>query len=126
MTLLADLFPLFATLAILALVVFVIRLWVKIGRGAVSAGSRDVVRPKPVGLQKTPWELAALDRLVVGSSGIANPNLIGTVNRLIEAAAGPGGDPRLQPLPTNAGISQVAAAISQLEHELELGPHPVS
>jgi len=47
MKLISDLFPLFATFAVIALCGFAIRLWVKIGRGAISAGSREVIQAKP-------------------------------------------------------------------------------
>lgn len=128
MKLLSDLFPLLATLAVIALCIFTIRLWTKVGRGAVSAGSREVVRPKPVGLQQTPWELSALDRLVGGGhvgggQRVANPNLIGTVNRLIDAATGPNGQPGLQRLQPNASVHQIATVIVQLEQQLELDPN---
>ena len=117
---LAAAFPLLVTLATLALGIFAFRLDRRLSRGSQNAGPRYVVRPEQVGLQRTPWELTALDDQVrAGGNRQARQDLIQTVNRLTAAAGIT--DPAYT-LTTNANDHMIANVISLLEQRLELAP----
>lgn len=117
---LAAAFPLLVFLAALALAFFAFRLNRRISRGAQSAGPREVVRPEQVGLQRTPWELRAIDdQIRVPSNSRARTDLVHTINRLTKAAGVT--DPAYL-LPPNANDTMITAVIDHLERRLELPP----
>lgn len=119
---LAAAFPLLVFVASAALVIFVIRLDRRLSRGARSAGPREVVRPAPVGLQRTPWELKALnDQLRMSSNHRARSDLVQTINRLSRAAGLQ--EPRFFLTP-DASDAMIAAVVDHLERLLELPPLP--
>lgn len=120
MTVLAQAFPWLVVLATLLLFAVVIRLDRRISRGSQSAGPRHVERPKPIGLQQTPWELKAIDDQVKSGHGArARIELINTINRLSRAAGVD--DPRYQ-LSPDAPNQSILWVVNQLETQLELGP----
>lgn len=120
---LAVLFPVIVLLSLAGLIIFVIRLDRKLSRGAQSAGPRELVRPNQAGLQRTPWELRALDdQLRAATNQRARQDLVQTINRLSKAAGVT--DEALQ-LPPNANDTMIAAVISHLEDRLELAPLPM-
>lgn len=120
MDLLISLFPLLVVVATLALIVFVIRLDQRLSRGSQSAGPRDTVRPKQVGLQQTPWELQALDDQVRATSNHqARQDLTQTINRLTRAA---GIDDPAYLLNPGDNDYMIAGVIEALERRLELPP----
>jgi hypothetical protein len=117
---LASMFPLLVAVVSIALIVFLIRLDRRLSRGALSAGPRDPQRAEPPGLQRTPWELKAIDDQLLASPGHrARIDLTKTVNRLIRAA---GIDDPARLLRPDASDHEIAAAISSLEQRLELPP----
>ncbi len=120
MALLATLFPWLVVLASLILAILAIRLDRRVSRGSQSAGPREVPHPEPVGLQRTPWELQALDEQVRVQRGTAaRRELIHTVNRLTEAA---GVTDQRYVLHPDAGDDAVTAVILHLEQRMELPP----
>lgn len=120
MSALTALFPVLVFLATVALVVFAIRLDRRLSRGSQSAGPREVMQPEQVGLQRTPWELKALDDQVrSGANRQARHDLVQTINRLTTAAGIT--DPAYR-LDTNANDHMIANVISLLEQRLELPP----
>ena len=73
-----------------------------------------------MGLQRTPWELQALDQQLQAPRGnAARRELIHTVNKLTEAAGVT--DPAYT-LHADAGDDAVAAVIAHLEQRMELPP----
>lgn len=117
---LASLFPWLVVLATAALGIFAFRLNRRLSRGAQSAGPRDVVRPDQVGLQRTPWELTAIDdQIRVPANTRARNDLVNTINRLTRAAGVT--DPNFL-LPPHASDTMIEAVIDHLERRLELGP----
>ena len=124
MEFLVRFFPLLAVLALVVIGFLALRLDRRMSRSAYSAGPIDVPRPKPVGQEPTPWELQAIDdqlRLVInhGSAAVPRYDLTATVNRLVAAA---GLSDKGAQLPITANEAQLAAAIAQIEHRLELPP----
>ncbi len=120
MATLASMFPLLVFVASLALAFFIFRLNRRLSRGAQSAGPREVVRPDQVGLQRTPWELRAIDdQIRVPANSRARHDLVNTINRLTKAAGV--SDPAYL-LPPNAEDAMIAAVIDHLERRLELPP----
>ncbi|MEM7272537.1 MAG: hypothetical protein AAF547_05605 [Actinomycetota bacterium] len=115
-----SLFPLLVVVAGLVLAVLAFRLDRRLSRGARSAGPREVVRPVPVGLQQTPWELQALhDQVQLPTGSAVRRELIHTVNKLTEAAGVT--DPNYR-LPPEASDAAIAGVILHLEQRLELPP----
>ncbi len=120
MNLLTTLFPLLVVVATLVLGVFVIRLDQKLSRGSRSAGPRETTRPKQVGLQKTPWELRAIDdQLRAASNRQARADLANTINRLSRAA---GIDDPAFMLNQQANDNMISGVIATLEERLDLPP----
>lgn len=116
----ASLFPFVVVVAGLVLAFFVFRLNRRLGRGAQSAGPRDVIRPEQVGLQRTPWELQAIDdQLRLAPNSRARTDLVHTINRLTKAAGET--DPAFL-LPPNATDAHIAGVVDRLELRLELPP----
>ncbi|MGB5760116.1 MAG: hypothetical protein WBM50_24590 [Acidimicrobiales bacterium] len=117
---LASIFPLLVVVAGLALAFFAFRLNRKLSRGAQSAGPWEVVQPEQVGLQRTPWELKAIDDQVrVPSNSRARGDLVQTINRLTKAAGVT--DPAYLLAP-NASDAMIEAVIGHLERGLDLAP----
>ncbi len=117
---LASAFPLLVTVATLVLAFFALRLDRRLSRGSKSAGPREPMRPEQVGLQRTPWELKALDDQVrAGANRQARQDLVMTVNRLTTAAGIT--DPAYI-LDSNANDHMIANVIAMLEQRLELAP----
>lgn len=120
MSLLPTLFPLLVVLATLVLGIFVIRLDQKLSRGSQSAGPRETIRPKQVGLQQTPWELRAIDdQLRAASNRQARADLTNTINRLSKAA---GIDDPAFMLTHEANDNMISGVIATLEERLDLPP----
>ena len=120
MTTLAAAFPWLVFAACVGLLVVVIRLDRRLSRGARSAGPRDIQRPRPVGLQQTPWELKAIDdQLQSGTGTRPRIDLTNTLNRLTRAA---GLDGPQHQLPPNATNDMIQWVVQELETKLELGP----
>ena len=123
MEFLVRLFPVLAGLALLITAVLAFRLNRRMSRAAYSAGPLEIPRPKPAGQEPTPWELRAIDgqlRLLNhGSTPVPRYDLTATVNRLVVAA---GFNDGRDQLPMTADHAQLAAAITRIEHRLELPP----
>lgn len=124
MQILVRLFPLLIMAAVLGIGFLALRLDQRTSRSSYSAGPIEIPRPRPVGQEPTPWELRAIDdqlRLVVnhGSTAVPRYDVAATVNRLTTAAGLT--DPRDQ-LPVTASEAELAAAITLIEHRLELRP----
>ncbi len=116
----ASTFPLLVVLAGLGLAFFAFRLNRRLGRGAQNAGPWEVARPEQAGLQRTPWELKAIDDQVrVPSNGRARGDLVETINRLTRAAGVT--DPAYLLAP-NASDAMIDAVIGHLERGLDLPP----
>jgi hypothetical protein len=117
---LATIFPFLVVVAALALAFLAFRLNLRVSRGSQSAGPRDLVRPAPVGLQRTPWELKALDDQVRASTNHrARGDLVHTVNRLTRAS---GIDDPALILAPDADDATISAIVDHLERRLELPP----
>jgi hypothetical protein len=118
MATLASLFPLLVFLVGVVLAFFVYRLNNRLGRGAQSAGPRHVLRPAQAGLQRTPWELQAIDdQLRLPANSRSRTDLVNTINRLSKAA----GEPDLL-LGSDASNQYIAAVLDRLEQRLDLPP----
>lgn len=119
MSALAQTFPLLVTIAVVAIVVLLVRLDRRVGRGALGPGPREPLRPEPAGLRQIPWEIESIDLQLQGSDPTARAALVRTINQVINAA-GPGhGRHNLRPDASNAEIESVVA---DLERQLELPP----
>ncbi len=117
---LTSIFPVLVTIAALLLAFFALRLDRRLSRGSKSAGPREPARPEQVGLQRTPWELKALDdQIRAGANRQARQDLVLTVNRLTAAA---GINDPAYTLNTNANDHMIANVIAMLEQRLELAP----
>ncbi len=116
----ASLFPLLVFLTGLVLALLVFRLNRRLSRGAQNAGPRYVLRPEQAGLQRTPWELRAIDdQIRLTPNSRARTDLVNTINRLTKAAGEP--DPAYLLAP-NATDAHIAAVVDRLELRLELPP----
>ncbi|MGH1492599.1 MAG: hypothetical protein ACRBK7_24945 [Acidimicrobiales bacterium] len=120
MNVLVSAFPLLVVVGALVLAFFVFRLNRRLSRGAQNAGPRYVMRPQQAGLQRTPWELRAIDdQILLPSNSRARTDLVHTINRLTKAAGET--DPAYL-LGPHASDIDIAAVVDRLERRLELPP----
>lgn len=122
--LLVRFFPLLVIAVIVLVLVLALRLDQRLSRGPYSAGPIDLVQPEPIGQERSPWELSAIqDQLdavaAPGAPVVRRYDLTATVNRLTNAAGMT--DPRHQ-LPITANEMELAAAITKIEQQLGLPP----
>jgi hypothetical protein len=123
MSALAASFPFVILLMAVTVAGLALRLDRRLSRGAHSAGPLEPERPKPAGLEQTPWELRGIDDQLTlagrGSPAIPRYDLTATVNRLIVAAGmhDPG-----QQLPMSAGLGQLEQAVTNIVRMLGLPP----
>jgi hypothetical protein len=120
---LVDLFPVLVVAATVVVLILALRLDRRLGRGAYSAGPLEPEPATPAGVERTPWELKAIDDQLMLASGIGGAtvpryDLTATVNRLIAAA----GLPPHDELPVSAELNELAAAITLIEQRLGLPP----
>lgn len=120
MNVLVSAFPLLVVVGGLVLAFFVFRLNRRLSRGAQNAGPRYVMRPQQAGLQRTPWELRAIDdQILLPPNSRARTDLVHTINRLTKAAGET--DPAYL-LGPHASDTDIAAVVDRLEQRLELPP----
>jgi hypothetical protein len=116
-------FPFAVLLLAIGVALLALRLDRRLGRGAHSAGPLETERPKPVGLEQTPWELRGIDRQLAqagrGAPAVPRYDLTATVNRLLAAA---GLDDPRDELPITADRAELERAITMIEDQLGLPP----
>lgn len=114
--------PFLAIVAFAVIVILIIRLSRRVSRGSEWAGPRDTVRPAPVGLRQTPWEVEAIHRqLQSRRDSPARRDLVSTINRLSAAALQHGAiDEYIPKLPSDADNDRIASVIARLESRMEL------
>ncbi len=117
-------FPIVAGAVIVTVVILAIRLDRRMSRAPYSAGSYEPEQPSPLGQERTPWELKAIEdqlHLLSSAVGPAVPryDLTATVNRLISAS---GLTDAQDQLPITATIDQLAVSVAKIEDQLGLAP----